>query len=206
MQVLLAILLLQHAVISARAGLITYAENVTAAVDAHMETGRTVESGPGSRFEAMLGSDTYVRTRGRAAIVLESEALDDTRLRVVEGMAIVDARNIDPEIPIRVLVGELEYAIGHDGLYLFEARRVVVLDGELEVRDPDGRFDGARLGADRALIRRPPDGVLDEVRLDEPDAIENLPLVRWSRQRTARLTPEPVFRRGRPGVNRRFRF
>lgn len=206
MQALLVILLLQHAVISARAGLITYAENMTAGVDAHMETGRAIESGPGSRFEAMLGSDTYVRTRGRATIVLESEALDDVRLRVVEGMAAVSALNIDPEIPIRVLVGDVEYVIGRDGTYLFEDRRVVVLDGELEVRDPDGRFDGARLGKEWALIRRAPDGVLAEVRLDDPSQVENLPLVRWSRQRTARLTPDPVFRRGRPGVNRRFRF
>ncbi len=201
---LLVILLLQHAVISARGGLVTYVRNMTQRVDMHMGEGNLIRSNPGSRFEAMLGTDTYVRIRDNAEIVLESEALDNVVLRVVQGSAIVTARNLDEEIPIRILMTDMEFVIGNDGVYLFEPDQITVLDGEMRVSDANGNFNDIRLRKDWTLLRPGPEETFAQARLEDADRIGALRLVRWDRQRTAQLTPEPVFRRIRPG--RRFRF
>ena len=204
MKMLLVILLLQHAVISARGGLVTYVRNMTQLVDTHMGEGNPIQSNRGSRFEAMLGPDTYVRIRDDTEIVLESEALDHVVLRVVEGTAIVSARNLDEDIPIRILMTDLEFTIGNDGVYLFEPDRITVLDGEMRVTDANGNFNDTRLRKDWTLVRQGAEETFAEARLEDADRIEALPLVRWDRQRTAQLTPEPIFRRVRP--TRRFRF
>jgi hypothetical protein len=205
MKLLLVILLLQHVVISARSGLVTYVRSMTVEVDQHMEEGNEIRGGRGSRFEAMLGSDTYVRMRDSSAIVLDSEALDSTFLRLVEGSAVIDARKIDEDFPIRLLMGDFEFSIGHDGLYLFERDRVVVLEGEILVSDSEGNFRDTRLKEEWMLARQAPDSVFTALEIEDTAAVDRLPLVRWSRQRTNQLTPAPVFRRSR-GTGRRFRF
>jgi hypothetical protein len=205
MKTLLIILLIQHAVISARAGLVTYVNSMTVLVYDHMGEGKEIRSRLGSRFEAMLGPDSYVRTRNRAAIVLESEALDNTVLRLARGSAIVEAKKIDDDIPIRILVGDLEFSIREDGLYLFEENRITVLEGELGVDDSGGQSPTTRLRKDHRLVRSDGDGIFREERFDDTAGIASTPLVRWSRQRSERLTPDPVLIRSR-GRERRFRF
>ena len=153
MKMLLIILLVQHAVISARAGLVTYVNNMTLEIDDHMGEGNEIHTGRGSRFEAMLGPDTYVRMRNRATIVLVSDALDNTVLRLVRGSTIVDAKKIDDDIPIRVLVGDLEFSIRKDGLYLFEDNRITVLDGELRLENSVKSSSTIRLRKHHRLIR-----------------------------------------------------
>ena len=203
MKALLVILLVQHAVISARAGLITYVRNLTVAVDEHIGEGNEVHGGPGSRFEAMLTPDSYVRMRGASAIALESETLDRTVIRVLSGTAIIDAGRVDRDIPIRVRLGELEFSIAKDGLYLFEEDRVVVLDGEMNVTPQHETMADGRLRKGWAVARSEADRSYVRIQLDT-DEFDALPLVRWSRQRSAQLAPERTLRRDRPG--RRWRF
>ena len=205
MKMLLIILLVQHAVISARAGLVTYVNNMTLEIDDHMGEGNEIHTGRGSRFEAMLGPDTYVRMRNRATIVLVSDALDNTVLRLVRGSTIVDAKKIDDDIPIRVLVGDLEFSIRKDGLYLFEDNRITVLDGELRLENSVKSSSTIRLRKHHRLIRFDGNGTFREERLEDIADIERLPLVRWSLQRSVQLTPAHVFRRdwGR-GIRYRF--
>ena len=182
----------------------TYVRNMTQRVDSHMGEGNPIQSNRGSRFEAMLGTDTYVRIRDNARIVLESDALDNVVLRVVQGAAIVTARNLDEDIPIRILMTDMEFVIGNDGVYLFEPDQITVLDGEMRVSDANGNFTDTRLRKDWTLLRPGPEETFAQARLEDADRIDALPLVRWDRQRTAQLTPEPIFRRVRP--TRRFRF
>lgn len=204
MKVLLIALLLQHAVISARAGLVTYVRNIAAQVDEQMGQGVEIRGQRGSRFEAMLTPDTYVRMRNDSAIVLESEALDRIVLRRVSGAMIIDVKNIDGDIPIRVRTGDMEFSIGKDGVYLFEQDRASVLDGEMRFSDSTGNFDGERLKKEWTVGRSGPDQPLAKVQLEDLSDIRAMPLVRWSEQRTRQLTPEPTFIRNRNG--RRFRF
>ena len=199
------VLLAQHVVISARAGLITYVGNMDLEIDDHIGEGNEIRTGRRSRFEAMLGSDTYVRMRNGAAIVLENEALDNTALRLVRGSTIINARKVDSDFPIRVLIGDLEFSIQKDGLYLFDQSSVTVLDGELRVNSTQGHFSDTRLQKDRSLVQSEDSGLFQEERVEDTSDIDSLPLVRWSRQRTEQLTPDPVFRKGRRS-GRRSRF
>jgi hypothetical protein len=199
MKVLLTILLLQHAVISARAGYITLARgltNIVAGQD-HIGQGNEIRSEPGSRFEASLGPDSYLRLRGAARIVLESEALDNAAVRLIEGAMIVDARNVDGNMPIRIFLDDLVFAVHHDGLYLVEPDRVTVLDGELRV-EGDAAPTG-RLRKQWSVERDGGTGPYLMTQLSDTDEFENMALVRWSRQRAEQLEPRPTFRRRRGG-------
>ena len=126
-------------------------------------------------------------------------------LRLVRGSTIVDAKNIDHDIPIRILVGDLEFSIWKDGLYLFEENRITVLEGELRVEDSSTLRSTIRLRKNHRLVRSDTDGTFREERLVDSVQIESLPLVRWSLQRSDQLTPKPVFRPSR-GRGRRYRF
>ncbi len=205
MKILLIVLLAQHAIISARAGYITFARGLTSVVEGqdHIGEGNVVRSEPGSRFEAALGPDSYVRLRGSATIRLESESLESPVVRLLEGAMIIDADNIDENIPIRFLVDDLSFSVRKNGLYLVEKHRVTVLEGELGIDDRSGSISSNRLRQRWALLVEGEAPTLRE--LTDAGEFEEMPLVEWSRQRNEQLEPRPTFRRGREG-RRRFVF
>jgi len=205
MKVLLIILLAQHAIISARAGYITFARGLTSVVAGqdHIGEGNVIRSEPGARFEAALGPDSYVRTRGAATILLESESLENPTIRLLDGTMIIDADKVDDDLPIRILVDDLSFSVRKDGLYVFERHRITVLAGELEIDDSSGPVPSHRLRENWMLVAQGKSPTLME--LDDTGEFDRMPLVEWSRQRNEQLEPRPTLRRRREG-GRRFRF
>lgn len=206
MKMLLIILLAQHAVISARAGLITYVRNLTVAVDTHIGEGNTVRGRLGSRFEAMLGPDAYLRMRDDAAVTMRSDALDNTVLEILDGAVIVEARKLYDDMSIEVVRDSAEFTIRKNGVYLFQPDRVTVLDGEMFVNDPAAGLEHHKLKKDSQLARQAPGMPFAVVEAGNVEEIENMPLVVWSDRRSSSLDPQPALRRLRPDVSRRFRF
>jgi hypothetical protein len=205
MKIFLMIVLAQHAIISARAGYITFARGLTsvAAGQDHIGEGNVVKSEPGARFEAALGPYSYVRLRGAATILLESESLESPVVRLLEGAMIIDADDVDDDIPIRFIVDDLTFSVRKNGLYLVERNRVTVLEGELGIDDPSGSVQSNRLRQKWTLAVEGETPALRE--LTDVGEFEDVPLVEWSRQRSDQLEPRPTFPRRRGG-GRRFRF
>lgn len=205
MKILLIVLLAQHAIISARAGYITFSRGLTSVIEGqdHIGEGNVIKTQPGARFEAALGPDSYVRLRGAAAIRLESESLENPVVRLIEGAMIIDADNVDDDLPIRFLVDDLSFSVRKNGLYLVERHRVTALEGELGIDDPSGSVPGNRLRHRWTLLMEGETPTLGE--LTGTGEFDDMPLIEWSRQRNEQLTPQPTFRRRRDG-GRRFIF
>ena len=130
-------------VISARAGLIYYSEG------AAFFDGVPARSLAGTRYPALNNGQLLSTEQGHAEILLGSGAmlwagrdskirmqdtrLDDTRLRVEAGGAMIEVKSIPEGNRIRVEVGEAAVDLIRAGLYRFDADppRVRVYDGEL---------------------------------------------------------------------------
>jgi len=187
---ILALALAQHAVISARAGFLTYSEGAVNALPAeHLGVDNTLATGPSGRVEMMLTPDSYVRLVPFSSLRLDAEELDRIEVVLIEGSAIFDIREIDSDFPIRVRRGDgMEISIGKRGVYLFEPDRVSVLDGELEIN-----HDGERLKKGWSLVER--EGSID--REPSGDDVENHIAVQWNDVRIEALKPERPLRRFR---------
>jgi hypothetical protein len=203
---ILLLALAQHAVISARAGMVTYTEGVVnvragehavhAEINQHVGEGNALATGPSGRAEIMLTPDSYLRVLPYTGVRLESEQLDRIVLRLTAGAAIADIDGLDHDLPIRVHLNGIEIAIRKDGIYLFEPDRVAVIDGELAIGRPTSGEE-QRLRKGRSLVR------MGDSFSEVPTGtdIGEHSLVRWNEQRSDDLTPS---RRGRQP--RGFRF
>jgi hypothetical protein len=181
MTAILILLLAQHAVVSARAGLVTYTEGwVNVAVDDLVGEGNSLTTGPSGRAEITLNPDSYLRILPYTGVVIESEEVGEIRFRLTGGSALAEIHSLDGDFPIRVGLEGLEVVIPKAGTYLFEPDRVVVLDGELQLPDPDSRI---RKG--RSLVRT--GDTFSEV--ETPDGIEDHALVEWNETRNRDLVP-----------------
>jgi len=188
MTAILMVLLAQHAVISARAGMVTYTEGVVNTVaNAHVGEGNSLITGPSGRAEIMLVPDSYLRILPYSSVLLESERLEHIVLKLGTGAAIADINEIDDDLPIFVQLDGLEVRIQEKGLYLFEPDRVAVLEGELELTE-------GRLRKGETLVRD--NGTFSQVPLRSD--IEAHPLVRWNALRTEQLVARRPRRQVRP--------
>jgi hypothetical protein len=134
MKTLILLLLVQHAVISAKAGMVTLSHGwVNLDARSHVGEGNPLTTGTDSKVEILLSPDSYLRMKGDSEIVLECEDLDQIAVRVTKGEAIIDVARIDRKMPISVRVGDLETHIRKSGIYLFQSDGVFVLKGELRV-------------------------------------------------------------------------
>jgi hypothetical protein len=187
MPFILILLLAQHVVISARAGLVTYAEGVVSVpASTHVGEGNILQTGPSGRAEVLLQADAYLRVRPYSGIRLVSESLDTVEVELTGGAALVEIREIEENFPITVRLAGLEVRLRREGVYLFEPERVAVLEGELD-------YGAERLGEGRSLVRS--GETFAQARNGEDLADHDL--VEWSDRRSDTLSPNRV-RRPRP--------
>ena len=134
MKTLILLLLVQHVVISAKAGMVTLSHGwVNLDARSHVGEGNPLTTGTDSKVEILLSPDSYLRMKSDSEIVLECEDLDQIAVRLTKGEAIIDVARIDKKMPISVRVGDLETHIRKSGIYLFQSDGVFVLKGELRV-------------------------------------------------------------------------
>jgi hypothetical protein len=87
------LLLSQHVVISARAGLVTYAEGVVSVpAREHVGQGNVLRTGPSGRAEVLLQADAYLRVPTYTHVRLVSDALDAGELERTEAATIIEIR------------------------------------------------------------------------------------------------------------------
>ena len=131
-------------VISARAGLIEFADGVVF-LDGDLlrqAPGRFGQMNEGSelrtqagRAEVMLTPGVFLRIGDNSAVQMIANHLADTRLRLISGTAIVDAIGASPKTSVTLLQGDYQVQIGQDGRFRFntEPAELRVEDGKAQV-------------------------------------------------------------------------
>ncbi|MEP7353652.1 MAG: FecR domain-containing protein [Acidobacteriota bacterium] len=185
--------------IAARAGMIHYAEGAV-----NLD-GQTLSSDPSDlqEFKFVNEGETLNTTRGRAEILLNpgsflrvsenssvrliSSTLEDTRIQLVTGKALIEVSEFNKDNLIVVQVGDVYVRLQKHGLYQFSVgpARVRVYDGEASISGSgsDSTTDGVRVrkGNEAAL-----EGTAVQIATIQPtkfDREETDALYRWSARR-----------------------
>ncbi len=141
MKAVILVLLLQHPIISARAGLVTLIDGLVdhdVSVQDHLGEDNPVTTGDDTRLEMLLNPYSYIRIGSQSEILLECEDLDNIIVRVLRGAAVIDAGRVEKDMPITIRTGSLEAQIVKPGIYLVREGTVWVLRGELRAIGPAG--------------------------------------------------------------------
>ena len=131
-------------VISARAGLIEFADGVVFLNGDLLRQlpGRFGQMNEGSelrtqagRAEVMLTPGVFLRIGDDSAVQMIANHLADTRVRFIRGTAIVDAVGASPKTSVTILEGDYQVQIGQDGRFRFNAEpaELRVEDGKAQV-------------------------------------------------------------------------
>jgi len=140
----LAVSVSAQPVISARAGLIEFADGVVFLDGALLRQvpGRFPQVNEGSelrtetgRAELMLTPGVFLRIGDNSAVQMIANHLADTRVRLMHGTAIVDAVGASPKTSVTILSGDYQVQIGQDGRFRFNAEpaELRVEDGKAQV-------------------------------------------------------------------------
>jgi hypothetical protein len=136
-------------VISARAGLIQLTDGSVfldderleqrAAKFNQMQDGSELRTQDG-RAEVLLTPGMFLRIGGNSAVRMISNRLMDTRVRLLNGSAIVDAVDASPNTPVTIIYSDYLVRIGQQGRYRFDTNppELKVDEGEAKVL-MDGR-------------------------------------------------------------------
>jgi hypothetical protein len=140
----LGVPLLAQPVISARAGLIEFSDGAVFldGQPLRQAPGRFEQMREGSelrtqdgRAELMLTPGVFLRVGDNSAVQLIANHLADTRVRLINGTAIVDALNASPKTSVTMLYGDYQVQVGQDGRYRFNSdpAELRVEDGKAQV-------------------------------------------------------------------------
>ena len=133
---LAAVFLLMQYIVSAKAGLVNYVDGqANVRVHDQIVAGAPVETGPQSHVELLLNPGSFLRIGENSTVVLDSVELSKIAVRIVQGAVLIEAGDIDKQIPIRVTTGHLQALIVSSGTYRFSDGTALVLDGKLRTAD-----------------------------------------------------------------------
>jgi FecR protein len=165
---LTAIFLLMQYMVSAKAGLVNYVDGQTnVRVHEQIMAGAPIETGPQSHVELLLNPGSFLRIGENSTVVLDSVDLSRIAVRIVQGTALIEAGDIDKQIPIRITSGQLQALIVSAGTYRFSDGTALVLDGKLRTADNSTTIKKGHqitAGADGYIVSNVigrPDGELD---------------------------------------------
>jgi hypothetical protein len=114
-----------------------------------LEPGQTLETGQG-RAEILLTPGVFLRIGDNSAVRLVSPGLDNTRVEVLRGQAIVEVAELFKDNNLWVMMNGASTRLDRQGLYAFNANTqlVQVLDGKATVTQNDRQQE---LGKGREL-------------------------------------------------------
>lgn len=141
---LLALPAWSQSVISVYSGVVNYSEGSVLLDNSPLEAkpGRFAEIKPGSEFrvedgraEILLTPGVYLRMGTGSAIRMVSNLLVDTKINLLEGPAIIDAADPNPETKVTMILGNYQVHIRKAGRYRMDTLplELRVTDGEAEV-------------------------------------------------------------------------
>ena len=116
-----------------------------------VQVGKPVQTGPGSHVELLLAPGSFLRLDENSTVVIESNTLNETIVRVVSGTALLESDVVDVRLRTNVVVGPRKARIGSVGLYRFTADAALVLDGALQIDLETGGL-GYRIGKGRQIV------------------------------------------------------
>jgi hypothetical protein len=132
---------LMQFLVSAEAGRVNHVEgDVNVEVNENVVEGAPVHTGAGY-VEILLNPGSFLRLGPNSEVIIEETDLADIRVRVVSGVAVVEAGEILEEFPITVDTGDLETSVLTDGIYKFEDGYATVLEGELDIPGADVAYE-----------------------------------------------------------------
>ena len=130
------IFLLMQYMVSAKAGLVNYVDSqVNVRLHEQITAGAPIETGLQSHVELLLNPGSFLRIGEDSQVVLDSVELSNIAVRIVKGAALIEASDIDKQIPIRVTTGNLQVLIVSPGTYRFSDGTALVLEGKLRTAD-----------------------------------------------------------------------
>src|SRR5207253_7461699 len=97
---LAAVFLLMQYMVSAKAGLVNYVDGqANVRVHDQIVAGAPVETGPQSHVELLLNPGSFLRIGENSTVVLDSVELSKIAVRIVQGAVLIEAGDIDKQIP-----------------------------------------------------------------------------------------------------------
>ncbi len=130
------IFFLMQYMVSAKAGLVNYVDGqVNVRLHEQITAGTPIETGLQSHVELLLNPGSFLRIGEDSQVVLDSVELSNIAVRIVKGAALIEASDIDKQIPIRVTTGNLQVLIVSSGAYRFSDGTALVLEGRLRTAD-----------------------------------------------------------------------
>ncbi|HWS53239.1 MAG TPA: FecR domain-containing protein, partial [Pyrinomonadaceae bacterium] len=153
---------------------------------AELDSGDAVRAGAGGRVEVLLNPGSYLRAGDGAQFELSDASLEDLRLKLTRGSAVVEATGYgETDLSILVETPQTRVRIVRSGIYRFN----VLPSGVTEVGVLKGR---ALVGADEMLVKggrlvragegAPPEVAKAKFRKEDRDALDL-----WSRERGKEL-------------------
>jgi len=131
MNTLLAALLMQY-VVSVKAGLVNHVQGTANVTEqAMVRAGSAIRTAEDGYAEILLTPGAFLRIGENSAAVLESVELENVKLRIVTGPAVIEVIEINKKYPIHVTTGDLTVDLIKSGIYRFEDESVTVLQGKL---------------------------------------------------------------------------
>lgn len=152
-------------------------------VDLHeqAQTGRPVQTGPASHIELLLAPGSFLRLGENSTVVMESDTLNRTVVRVVSGTALLESDVADTRLLTQVIVGPRKVRIASAGLYRFTSESAAILDGALYI-DLEIGGAGYRVGKGRQISAGSDAYRASDIPIREPDELD-----RWSVRRSYEL-------------------
>lgn len=145
-----------------------------------VESGESVETGPGGHVELLLAPGSFLRLDEKSSVMLESDFLKDTVVRVVSGSALLESVVTDPRLRIHVIIGSQKARIGSNGLYQFTSNTAWVVDGSLLLEADKMEYT---VGKGQHIAATSDSYKMYELAIEEkPDEFD-----RWSASRSHRL-------------------
>jgi hypothetical protein len=178
-----------QAVVSTQAGLIDLTQGevyvddelvrATAETFFSLKDGQVLRTGRG-RAEVLLGPEVFLRLGSQGAVRMENNRLDDTRIDIEKGTALVELVETIKRGQIQIVQGEARIELKSWGLYRFDADRgeLRVFGGEARVTAGDRKTAASR---GRAIQLS---GALEASKFDAKQADG---LQRWAARRSFQL-------------------
>jgi FecR-like protein len=174
----LVFVLMQY-MISAKAGLINHVDGQTnARLHEQVPVGSLIQTGPNSHIEVLLNPGSFLRLDENSTVVLDSVELTNIAVRLISGIALLEAADIDKSAPISITAGNLRALIVSSGLYRLYGDTAEVLDGKLQTADSSLTIKrGRQVTAGGGLYEQ------NKIPLNEQSDAFDL----WSQQRSSEL-------------------
>jgi len=143
-------------------------------------TVKPIETGLSGHVELLLAPGSFLRLDQNSSVVVESNFLKDTIVRVLSGTALLESDVVDPQLRMHVALGSRKARIGSAGLYRFTRDTADVIDGTLPVELGVGGMEYRIIKGRRILEEGGLEGnILPKASPDELD--------RWSARRSYEL-------------------